>query len=131
MQNENPSVNVRVAVAAKRTGLTTATLRAWERRYGVPKPARSSNKYRLYDELALAEVAAMKILVDQDMSPQQAAIVVQRRRDATVEAMSPEPLLPASEEHVRLEGALRANWGRITPRQADGLTALVKAMGDA
>ncbi|RPJ20970.1 MAG: MerR family transcriptional regulator, partial [Planctomycetaceae bacterium] len=32
------------------TGVPAATLRAWERRYGVPIPGRSSGRHRLYSE---------------------------------------------------------------------------------
>ena len=37
-----------VGVLAKRTGVTMDTLRAWERRYGVPAPARSAGGHRRY-----------------------------------------------------------------------------------
>jgi DNA-binding transcriptional MerR regulator len=36
--------------AAARVGVTPELLRAWERRYGVPSPARSASGYRLYKE---------------------------------------------------------------------------------
>ena len=35
---------------ARRTGLTPATLRAWETRYGFPVPSRRANGHRRYDE---------------------------------------------------------------------------------
>ena len=34
--------------AAELTGISVATLRAWERRYGVVHPQRSDGGYRLY-----------------------------------------------------------------------------------
>lgn len=36
--------------AAERAGVTPELLRAWERRYGVPSPARGASGYRLYSE---------------------------------------------------------------------------------
>lgn len=39
-----------VKAAAERAGVTPELLRAWERRYGVPSPARSMSGYRLYSE---------------------------------------------------------------------------------
>jgi DNA-binding transcriptional MerR regulator len=39
-----------VKAAAARAGVTPELLRAWERRYGVPSPARSTSGYRLYSE---------------------------------------------------------------------------------
>ncbi len=48
-----------IRVAAARAGLTPATVRAWERRYGVIEPARSSSGRRLYSE---AEVRRLTLL---------------------------------------------------------------------
>lgn len=39
-----------------RTGVNPVTLRAWERRYGLLKPERSSKGYRLYDAQSLERV---------------------------------------------------------------------------
>jgi MerR family transcriptional regulator, light-induced transcriptional regulator len=44
---------------SRRVGVSVELLRAWERRYGVPKPARSPNGRRMYtrdDERAVAEM---------------------------------------------------------------------------
>ena len=60
--------------AATRTGLTVPTIRAWERRYGVVTPTRTSAGYRLYDETAIERLAAMRSLVETDgWRPSQAA----------------------------------------------------------
>jgi DNA-binding transcriptional MerR regulator len=42
-----------IRAAWKHTGLKPGTLRAWERRYGVPSPLRQSNGHRLYTEYDL------------------------------------------------------------------------------
>ena len=55
------------------TGVPVATLRAWERRYGVVHPARTDAGYRLYDERALQVLSAMAELVSAGWSPRQAA----------------------------------------------------------
>lgn len=39
-----------IRVVAERTGLTPATLRAWERRYGAVEPGRSDGAQRLYSD---------------------------------------------------------------------------------
>ena len=52
--------------AAARTGVHVPTIRAWERRYGVVQPARTAAGYRLYDEVAIARLLAMRRLVDDD-----------------------------------------------------------------
>ena len=49
---DQPTYNVKAVCV--RTGITGATLRAWERRYGVPSPNRSAQGYRLYSERDVA-----------------------------------------------------------------------------
>lgn len=44
--NEGPYYNLKAVV--QQTGLKPDTLRAWERRYGLPKPQRSGGGHRLY-----------------------------------------------------------------------------------
>jgi DNA-binding transcriptional MerR regulator len=46
--NQRPIFNLKTAV--NQTGLTPDTLRAWEKRYNLPQPNRSSGGHRLYSE---------------------------------------------------------------------------------
>jgi methanogenic corrinoid protein MtbC1 len=64
--------------AARLTGVPEASLRAWERRYGVVTPHRNDAGYRIYDEDAVATLAAMRRLVDARWSPAEAARAVLR-----------------------------------------------------
>lgn len=59
--------------AAELTGVPVATLRAWERRYGVVTPGRTDGGYRLYDDAALDRLRTMRDLVDAGWAPRQAA----------------------------------------------------------
>ena len=59
--------------AARLTGVPSATIRAWERRYGLVKPVRSDGGYRLYDEQGLQLLRAMGALVAGGWSASQAA----------------------------------------------------------
>ena len=43
-----------VKAVCRRTGITAATLRAWERRYNFPAPNRTAKGYRLYSERDIA-----------------------------------------------------------------------------
>ena len=47
----------RIHAVAELTGVPAVTLRAWERRYGVPRPARAPSAYRMYgpEDVALVE----------------------------------------------------------------------------
>lgn len=59
--------------AARLTGVPSATIRAWERRYGLVHPVRTEGGYRLYDEQGLQLLRAMGALVAAGWSPSQAA----------------------------------------------------------
>lgn len=63
----------RIRAVAELTGVSTATLRAWERRYGVPAPARTASAYRLYGDDDVALVAQMRDLVESGVAPAEAA----------------------------------------------------------
>lgn len=54
-----------VKAVCMRTGITAATLRAWERRYGLPAPHRTRQGYRLYSE---RDVALLMWLIHQTES---------------------------------------------------------------
>ena len=48
MLSTTPAYNLKVVL--KETGLAADTLRAWERRYGLPKPQRTTGGHRLYSQ---------------------------------------------------------------------------------
>lgn len=58
MPNTNPVYNLKAVL--KETGLNADTLRAWERRYGMPSPQRTAGGHRLYSE---HDIALIKWLV--------------------------------------------------------------------
>jgi DNA-binding transcriptional MerR regulator len=71
-----------IRTAARATGVTEATLRAWERRYGVVRPGRTEAGYRLYDDAAIATILAMRDLVARGVAPSQAAAQLRAPRAA-------------------------------------------------
>lgn len=68
----------RIQTVADMTGIPAATLRAWERRYGVPSPERTASSYRLYSEDDIRLIRKIRELCDEGMSPSEAAKIVQR-----------------------------------------------------
>ena len=48
MSSDAPAFNLKAVV--RETGLKPDTIRAWERRYGVPKPGRTAGGHRLYSQ---------------------------------------------------------------------------------
>lgn len=108
----------RIQAVAEMTGVPAATLRAWERRYGLPSPARTASAYRLYSDDDIAMVARVRDLCAQGMAPAEAAHVVlnaQRdlslpRRDLDAFAAATERLFEAiaAYDDVALEREARA-----------------------
>lgn len=60
----------------ERTKVPGSTLRQWERRYGFPKPERSGAGYRLYSELDLGHIDAMKRHIAEGIPASRAAELV-------------------------------------------------------
>ncbi len=72
--------------ASSRSGVAVATIRAWERRYGVIQPRRTPAGYRLYDEPAIERLVAMRRLVDDGWQASVAAAeLAERARGGTPE----------------------------------------------
>jgi MerR family transcriptional regulator, light-induced transcriptional regulator len=66
----------RIRTVSELTGVSSATLRAWERRYGVPVPSRTASAYRLYNDEDVALITKMRDLVRSGTAPAEAARVV-------------------------------------------------------
>ena len=62
MPSSEPRYAIRIA--ARRSGLTAATVRAWERRYGAVQPARSGTERRLYSDADIERLERLRELTD-------------------------------------------------------------------
>ena len=71
-----------ISEAANRAGVTADVLRAWERRYQIVEPRRTSGGYRQYDEAAIRRVRAMRRMVDDGWTPSAAAESLRDVEDA-------------------------------------------------
>lgn len=94
-----------ISEAASRAGVTTDVLRAWERRYHIVAPRRTSGGYRQYDEAAIRRVRAMRRLVEDGWTPSAAAESLRDVVDAD---------LPG-------EASLQPGPGPLEPTDADEL----------
>lgn len=63
---ETPLYNIKAVVKA--TGISSSTLRAWERRYHVTQPQRSDSGYRLYSDQDIVLIRWLKAQVDAGMA---------------------------------------------------------------
>lgn len=80
-----------ISHVAELLGVPAATLRAWQRRYGVVSPKRSDAGYRLYDDADLDTLRRMQRLIVAGWSPMQAADAA---RTADHELTEPVPATP-------------------------------------
>ena len=62
-----------VAAVARRLGVAPATLRTWDRRYGLGPSEHSSGEHRRYNLNDLARLTLMRKLVISGVSPAEAA----------------------------------------------------------
>jgi MerR family transcriptional regulator, light-induced transcriptional regulator len=61
-----------IGVVTRMTGISKATLRAWERRYGFPDSERTTGGHRLYSERDIIHLRWVKNRIDQGMQTAQA-----------------------------------------------------------
>ena len=65
-----------IGVVTRLTGVSIASLHAWQRRYGFPDAARTSGGHRLYSEKDIARLRWVKSQVDSGLTVSRAVIAV-------------------------------------------------------
>lgn len=88
----------RINVVSELTGIPAATLRAWERRYGIPTPARTASAYRLYNEGDVRELKRLRDLCASGMAIAEAARLVRADRDRPTSSPPAGPDVPGAFE---------------------------------
>src|SRR6478736_1661076 len=106
--------------AAELTGISVATLRAWERRYGVVSPQRSDGGYRLYGPEDVRALAIMNSLVNEGWSAREAAAETTRRLSSRD---------PAGRETPFGRGERESRASRVAPLRPGGRAARLR-IGD-
>lgn len=96
----------RIRAVAELTGVSTATLRAWERRYGVPAPSRTASAYRLYGDDDVALIAQMRDLVESGVAPAEAARALREQATGGAEPTGDADAYRAASERI-VDAALR------------------------
>jgi len=80
MASDQPIYNI--GAVERMTGISSATLRAWERRYGFPEAARTEGGHRLYSEVDVLALQWVKHRIDQGMQTGQAIRAFQNLESA-------------------------------------------------
>jgi DNA-binding transcriptional MerR regulator len=128
-------VGLSVAAVARRLGVAPATLRTWDRRYGLGPSEHTAGAHRRYSALDIGRLEVMRALVFQGVSPSDAARIalssdpVEGHAEPAPNAAAAAPdaaprrpravVAPASTEEVVDDvvhaGAGRAGGGRVVP----------------
>jgi DNA-binding transcriptional MerR regulator len=80
-----------IGVVARMTGISMATLRAWERRYNFPASERTSGGHRLYSEKDVLYLRWVKARIDEGMQTAQAIHALRHQEQAGRQVVSSEP----------------------------------------
>lgn len=111
-----------IRVVAAQTGLGVHTLRAWERRYGLPRPSRTAGTHRLYRAEDIALLRRVQALVARGTPPSRACAIVLGERangEAVYEEIVPERA-QASVPTTALRTQLRSGFVALDDDSANG-----------
>jgi methanogenic corrinoid protein MtbC1 len=85
---------------ARETGVPADTFRAWERRYGMPRPQRTAGGHRLYSERDIAIIRWLRDRTDEGVNISHAVLLLTNTLDASAAG------LPAGNDAARAFGQL-------------------------
>jgi DNA-binding transcriptional MerR regulator len=109
MNDTTPIYNLKAVT--KETGLSPATLRAWERRYGLVKPHRSPGGHRLYSRQDIEMLKWLIARQHEGLSISQAVEMWRMQLEGTQPGIiktGPSTFRPTMEENILVE--LREKW---------------------
>jgi MerR family transcriptional regulator, light-induced transcriptional regulator len=93
---------LRIGELSRRTGVAPELLRAWERRYGLLRPARSEGGFRLYSDADERRIERMRDLLKQGLAAAEAAQrALEAADEATVESTDSRPARDAGAARLR------------------------------
>ena len=104
--SEEPTYNIKSV--SNQTGIPATTLRAWERRYGVLQPSRTSGNYRLYSDRDVMELNWLKNQLSSGLSISRAVAALEQRRQVQAEGDLAQPL--TNQDWLELRKALYATF---------------------
>lgn len=97
----DPRGKYRIQTVAEMTGVSAATLRAWERRYGVPVPSRTDSSYRVYSEADVEMIRRVRELCEGGMAPAEATrLVFEEAEEQTIASAGAEDPFDAMQRQI-------------------------------
>ena len=100
-----------IKAVARLIGLLPVTLRAWERRYGLPLPHRGDQGYRLYSEYDVRTLRWVKTQMDSGLSISRAVNYLTELRSKGKDPAKPsETSVPPSFQPNRWQANFARHW---------------------
>lgn len=115
VRDRPPAPSLTVAAVARRLGVAPATLRTWDRRYGLGPSEHAAGAHRRYSAQDVARLLVMRRLTLEGVAPSEAARTALAATDA-----------PAAEIHVPTTAEVMDAYSDAVPMAADP-AALVAA----
>jgi DNA-binding transcriptional MerR regulator/methylmalonyl-CoA mutase cobalamin-binding subunit len=122
-----------IRVVAQRTGLTPATLRAWERRYGVVEPHRSEGGQRLYSDRDVERLTRLHRLAEAGRAISLVAGLADDEAEALLQEDQDRRRKAPTDSAVQGSGAgpaaarlVDAALGRVAALDGEGLEAALR-----
>jgi methanogenic corrinoid protein MtbC1 len=122
-----------IRVVAQRTGLTPATLRAWERRYGVVEPHRSEGGQRLYSDHDVERLTRLHLLSGAGRAislvaglPDAEAEALLQEDQARLRSAAPGPAGGGSEAGRSAQRMVEDAYRRAVALDGDGLESTLR-----
>ncbi|MBM4377691.1 MAG: MerR family transcriptional regulator [Deltaproteobacteria bacterium] len=104
-------MTLRIRTISRITGVREATLRAWEKRYGFPRPSRGENGYRMYSRDEVEAVRRVARLVQEGMAISEAIAEVRSH---------------PTQELPPLERISERFWSAVMVLDAEGAQAVLR-----
>jgi len=110
-----------IRVVAQRTGLTPATIRAWERRYDAVVPTRSKGGQRVYSDLDVQRLHTLKALTDAGRGISMVAHLSPMDAEALLTEDLSTPTLPGSTRLIAPPTSVDEAYEYVRALDAEGL----------
>ncbi len=107
--SEEPLYNI--GVVARMTGISMASLRAWERRYDFPDSERTAGGHRLYSEKDVMRLHWVKSRIDEGMQTAQAIHALRHQEETGHFVFTEEYVVP--HPSLQTEGAMKVFHRRL------------------
>ena len=114
-----PRYNIKAVV--QQTSVNISTLRAWEQRYGVPRPKRSDHGHRLYSQRDVAIIKWLKQCTEEGLAISQAVTLLQEL-DTLDPAAIQQAVLPTPQAASQPPGG--SNWPEIRAQLIGALNSV-------